>query len=221
MKSVELGASDYIEKPTMANLQERSDEIRSKLKMAYQFKHKNNKLSEIDKSFKKKYEIKNTDKKARVIFANLSASASKLTMDFVKNIQAADPATLFVFDGVFEALPPLFEKLKTKTSLPMTLSDEIAKIEDKKVYFCDLEKNSKKWNELLKDKKVSVAVMGMPSKKILTAIQDIHPSHLTIEDVGDVSNSHYQELKEVAQAIVPLNSYLSISEDFFVKSDET
>lgn len=220
MKSIELGASDYIEKPTMANLQERSDEIRSKLKMAYQFKHKSHKLSEIDKSFKKKYEIKNTDKKARVVFANLSASASKLTMEFVKNILATDPATLFVFDGVFEALPPLFEKMKSKTSLPMILVDEISKIEDRKVYFCDLEKNSKKWNELLKDKKVSVAVMGMPSKKILTAIQDIHPAHLTVEDVGDVSNPHYQELKEVAQAIVPLNSYLSVSEDFFVKSDE-
>lgn len=220
MKSIELGASDYIEKPTMANLQERSDEIRSKLKMAYQFKHKNSKLSEIDKSFKKKYEIKNTDKKARVVFANLSAASSKMTMEFVKNIQAVDPATVFIFDGVFEALQPLFDKVKSKTSLPMVLTDEISKIEDRKVYFCDLDKNSNKWNDLLKNKKVSVAVMGMPSKKILTAIHEIHPAHLTIEDVGEVSNVHYQELKEVSQAVVPLNSYLSVSEDFFVKSEE-
>lgn len=220
MKSIELGASDYIEKPTMANLQERSDEIRSKLKMAYQFKHKNVKLSEIDRSFKKKYEIKNTPKKARVVFANLSASASKTTLEFLKTIHQNDPTTIFIYDGVFEALAPLYEKFKTKSSIPSFLSEEIAQIEDRKIYFSDLDKNIKKWSQLLKDKKVSVAVMGIPSKKILNSIQEIHPAHLTIEDLGEVSNPQYQELKEIAQAVVPLNSYLSVSEDFFVKSEE-
>lgn len=220
MKSIELGASDYVEKPTMANLQDRSDEIRSKLKMAYQFKHKNNKLSAIDKSFKKKYEIKNTNKKARIVFANLSAAASKTTQEFIKNIHQNDPTTIFIYDGVFEALPPLYDKLKSKTSIQSFLSDELSQVDDRKIYFCDLDKNIKKWSQLLKDKKVSVAVMGIPSKKILSSIQEIHPAHLTVEDLGEINSPQYLELKEVAQAVVPLNSYLSVSEDFFVKSEE-
>lgn len=220
MKSIELGASDYIEKPTMANLEERSDEIRSKLKMAFQFKHKSKKLSELDTSFKKKYEIKNTQNKARIVFASLSAANTKMTLEFIKNLHAADPTTIFVYDGVFEALTPLVEKFKLKTTIKTNLIDEILKIEDKQIYFTDLDKNFKKWPELLKNKMISVVLMGMPSKKILNSIQEIQPAHLTIEDVGGIiNNKFYNELKEVAQATVPLNSYLSVSEDFFVKNE--
>ncbi|MCK6597885.1 MAG: response regulator [Bdellovibrionaceae bacterium] len=221
MKSIELGASDYIEKPTMANLEERSDEIRSKLKLSFQFKHKNKKVSEIDNSFRKKYEIKNTAEKLRIVFANLSAPSTKMTFDFLKALHAQDPATIFVYDGVYEALNPLFEKFKTKTTISTQLLPEINQIEDKKIYFTDLDTNFKKWAQLIKGKKVSVAVMGMPSKKILSSIQEIHPLHLTLEEHGSgVNNKFYAELKEVAQAVVPLNSYLSVSEDFFVKSDD-
>jgi chemotaxis protein methyltransferase CheR len=220
MKSIELGASDYIEKPTMANLEERSDEIRSKLKMAFQFKHKSKRLSELDTSFKKKYEIKNTHNKARVVFTSLSAANTKMTLDFIRNLHANDPATIFVYDGVFEALNPLVEKFKVKTSIKTNLVDEVVKIEDRQIYFTDLDKNLKKWPELLKSKMVSVVLMGMPSKKILNSIQEIQPTHLTLEDVGmAINNKFYNELKEVAQATVPLNSYLSVSEDFFVKNE--
>ncbi|MBN8537884.1 MAG: response regulator [Deltaproteobacteria bacterium] len=221
MKSIELGASDYVEKPTMANLEERSDEIRSKLKLAFAFKFKNKKLSDIDSSFKKKYEIKNTESKLRIVFSSLSSANTKVALDMVKNIHANDPSTVFVYEGVYEALAPLVLKFNQKTAIKTNQVDQLVSLLDKQIYITDLEKNLNSWAKTIKGKTVSVLVLGMPSKKVLQNILEIQPKHLTLEEMaGNVNNSYYTQLKEVAQALVPANSYLSVSEDFFVKNED-
>ncbi|MFN7823809.1 MAG: CheR family methyltransferase, partial [Pseudobdellovibrionaceae bacterium] len=103
LKSIELGAADYVEKPTMANLMERGDEIRSKLKTALLLKN-TKAVQTLDSSFKRDFKISDPDKKLRIIFAQLG-DKKKMSF-FLKNLNHQDPATIFVFEGALEAILP-------------------------------------------------------------------------------------------------------------------
>ncbi|MCX7978128.1 MAG: hypothetical protein N2578_03915, partial [Bdellovibrionaceae bacterium] len=66
-----LGAADYIEKPAMANLRDRADEIRSKLKLAAKKLKKSSSNPTVEKEFIRKFRITNPERKLRAFYVGL------------------------------------------------------------------------------------------------------------------------------------------------------
>lgn len=210
LKAIELGAFDYVEKPTMANLLERGDEIRAKLKSAFYSRGSIVKMDSIDKSFKKDFKITLPEQKLRLIFISL-AEKRKISY-LLKNLSKQDPLTVFIFEGTEEAISPVVEKIKVEVNVPIQL--DLGNSGPGQVVFTDF-KSAEKWmSEQIKVKKTSVMVGGIPSQKVTDFLSRQTQLHLFLEDLGPNAQTAQKGLIEIATARMPVTSYLSVSEEY-------
>lgn len=209
-KALQLGASDYVEKPSMANLLERGDEIRAKLKMA--FLNKGLKLnSQLDQAFKRSFEIQNPEEKMRLFFSSIG---EKRKISYIlKNLSSRDPASIFIFEGGLESVESVFQTL--------------AKEAGKKVHFgwkepspgeiicASLDQVTDMLKLAVSKWRTSVFVAGIPTKKCSEFILGLGSLHLALEDLGPYSKAQQKLLLDVATTRAPLTSYLSDSAEYF------
>lgn len=212
-KALKLGASDYVEKPSMANLLERGDEIRAKLKMAYL--SKGLKIStELDQAFKRSFEIQSPETKMRLF---LTSIGEKRKISYIlKNLSLKDPASIFVFEGNLESYESLFQSL--------------AKESGKKAHFgwkeplpgeiicVSLDQAASVLKTEIGKKRTSAFVSGIPTKKVSDFILEVGSLHLALEDLGPYSKAQQKLLFDVATTRAPLTSYLSDSAEYFGSS---
>ncbi|MFN7825445.1 MAG: hypothetical protein ACK5P6_08795, partial [Pseudobdellovibrionaceae bacterium] len=81
--------------------------------------------------------------------------------------------------------------------------------------FAELEKVKAQLQQWIKEKKVSVLITGIPTKKVSEFVLSQESLHLCLEDLGSYSAVEQTALKDVASSIAPVTSYLSISEEYF------
>jgi chemotaxis protein methyltransferase CheR len=212
-KALKLGASDYVEKPSMANLLERGDEIRAKLKMAFLNRHLKV-ISELDQAFKRSFEIQSPETKMRLFL--ISIGEKRKISYILKNLSARDPGSIFVFEGTIECYESIFQAL--------------AKEAGKKAHFgwkeplpgdiicVSLEQVASVLKTEVGKKRTSAFISGIPTKKVSDFILDLGSLHLALEDLGPYSKSQQKLLFDVATTRAPLTSYLSDSAEYFGSS---
>jgi chemotaxis protein methyltransferase CheR len=214
--AIELGASDYIEKPTLANLTERGDEIRSKLKTAMFMKGLSKpSVSQVDRSFKKDMKITNPEKKLRVVFAGLGHK--KELMSVVKYHQSSDPSLLIVFDGAQEALGAFSQSFEKECGKKINLlQNDLTKMAVGQIYFVESKNAFAALKAVVQGRKVSLMVLGMPTKLITDFVmKTTENTQVVLEDMGVEAKKIYGPLLDKADSIVPATSYMSVSEEYF------
>ena len=212
MKALQYGASDFVEKPALNNMAERSEEIRAKLKMAYwNSKFGSGQISSVDQEFSKKMEIKDTTNKIRIIFASYS-EIPKLTK-FFGECASKEPATIIFSEGQDNLLKGFKDNLKTKYSVDI-LDTVPAKLDESKIYLSDFGKNFDTVSKNFANYEVSVIVFGTVSKLVIPKLLSWKNLHLLAEDTGALDS----ELRELAADVVPFTSFAYMSNVFFAKN---
>lgn len=214
MKALKLGASDFVEKPALNDIEERAEEIKTKLKTAYNFKNKGTLVSSVDKEFSTPLEFKDQEKKAYLAFASLVNMKSLEA--FIKGLSksSVQPPLIIATYGNYNVLPSFLEELKTKFyNFSFKLLDEVSSLEPDVIYLSDLKKDEDKIKNFLYTKKVVSMIFGGTDNTQEEAILRYPSDKLFVEDLGSATS----RLKTRASDVVPVTSFPYLASQYFSK----
>ncbi len=124
IQALELGASDFVEKPTLHNFEKSGEELRAKLKQAYQLRSSTKTssglktVSSLDKSFQQKLQIQDPEHHLRIIVAPTSQSLK--IKPILREVTARDKSpSLIVF---WEGKPEDIKKANSDLGLTEMIS---------------------------------------------------------------------------------------------------
>lgn len=214
-KALELGASDFVEKPALNQLQERGEEIRAKLKSAVWMHRARQKAADsLDRDFKKRLDIQNPERKARVLVTGYGHLGK--TVAFIKELSGTQPPVYLVFEGVEANLPSLAEELTRRTGRKVQFREVIAtRALPGEVVVVDFKKQVKPLSDLHARDRVSIAVMGELGKGAGELIRSWRPGQLLLEDLG--SGRGTEALQAVANEVFPSTSFVHIASEFLAR----
>lgn len=222
LKALELGATDYVEKPALSNLEERAAEIRIKLSYACQ----NRKTGvaraalTLDQSFSKLPTIKNPDKKIRIVVAGLQ-DRQKLQA-VLRGFLGPQPPTVVLMEGSETALPSLVTRLQKEIGKPVELFQPggPTALKPGQVYVGDF---GKVWDTVFSTYskyRSSVLVYGLLSNASTSklAAWPKGSGQILIEDIQGVANN--AALLRLASDQVPATSFAYMSSEFLGLKDD-
>lgn len=213
LKTLQLGASDYVEKPQLNNLAEKGEELRSKLKTSIMLKSLPKTVSQLDKSFQRKYTIAQPEKKFRIVTGSIGQ-----IKDFVflaGSQHASDPTLILLIEGAGEAIDKLHSDLMTSSKQKISKDIEGLKNSTKGQIFLFSESAYTQLLPLIKQRQVSVLTLGLPSKKTSELVLQISGAQLLVQDLGPQVSSAQHLLLEVSTDKIPVTSFMSVSEEFY------
>ncbi len=211
IKALQYGASDYVEKPSLQNMALKADEIRSKLKTAVRTGgEKKNKSSDLEKSFKRSIDIKDLQKKARILITGV-ADREKV-MEFLKATTPSEPATFVIFFGAAANMLPSFKELfKASSAKTMEEIQSTSNFEANKIYAGTMESLAT-LKEKIKDYHVSMLVFGELPENEAQKLERWPRSEIVVEDLG--SSELHGGIYDMAAFCVPLMSFRYHSDAF-------
>jgi chemotaxis protein methyltransferase CheR len=212
MKALEAGATDYVEKPALSNLQERGEEIRTKLRVAFQAKlfaaHRD--LS-LDRDFKKPGVIQKPETKLRVLVASL-ADRNKVK-SLLKELTGVQPATVILVEGAEGVLPDLVKQWHGQSSSRVEVWDGASSaLQPGVIYVADFKKSIGSTLAYSSGKMISLCVFGDVSRHAAPKLLEFQNAHLLLEDLGGRRGSKL--LHEVATDIFPATSFAALSSEY-------
>ncbi len=202
------GACDFVEKPALNNLNERSEEIKNKIKMAF-LRDNSKVLSNLDSSFKSDFKIKNVERKARMFFLNFS-DVEKVSL-LLKELKENQPPCFVFLEGNSNYLDLVKDKLSELKNV--SLFQEGMKLESDNIYICDASEHLGKVIDEIKSYKKSVGVFGICSSKVSDKIIHMDNAQVLIEDLPETN----LDLREVVTDIFPWTSFSHVGTEFLAK----
>jgi chemotaxis protein methyltransferase CheR len=177
-KALELGASDYVEKPSLADLNERAEEIRFKLKTALGSKAAG---STFDRQFAKALELRDPSACARVVFCTLAHWPKVSTV--LKELKKEDPGTLVWIEGAGPLTATLAEPFAAGTGLKAV--ENAADLRPGTVAIADGREAWEQAERTLRARRaVSVMVFGPLSPAVETKLAALPAAQVLVEDIG-------------------------------------
>lgn len=220
MNGLKLGASDYIEKPTLDDFMQKGDEICTKLRVAALDKLTSStavqEFSTVDKEFHAKT-MDNPDEYFYGIYAQLS-DRKKFT-HIIKELDQERkwPATFLLLEGSYNILDKAIEDIKA--SMPTVNIKNLSGQKEflaNTVYIGDFKSN---YEAIVKQNKKNVfTVLGHSSTNAEILITKWKPTHLLLDDVN-FSQSKKTKLQEMASDIGPYTSF-AYQAKYFILKDE-
>lgn len=205
MKAFKFGASDYVEKPALSNLEERGEEIRTKLKSIAGSNNRKTTVSSFDKENQKTFTIKNPEKKMRLILGSLSDLSILKT--FFQDMDNSQPPTLVFFEGQGEMLDGFVREHQRDFKKTVVFFDNMdTKLEANKIYFVDMKKYFSQIHIKYGTYPTSILAYGNTSSHAAKMVKDWKGCELLLEDMGEKNNMKHH-LKMVATDIVPATSF--------------
>lgn len=215
MKALRSGASDFVEKPSLQNLEEKGEEIRTKLKTVVSDKAMGFKVSSFDKEVSHKIEIKDAHNKVRVITGSISDM--KKMKEFFKHTDGTQPPSVVFFEGQTEVLEGLVKEHSKDFKMKVHfLADEKMELKTNEIYFADMKKYCRPLADKYSKYETSILCFGAVSKGCADNVLNWKNAQLLIEDMGQKMN-HKSPLKDVASDCVPATSFAYMSNTFFSK----
>jgi chemotaxis protein methyltransferase CheR len=214
-KALQLGASDYVEKPALSNLKERGDEIRMKLRCAFKANRKSGTgASELDASFQRHQEIKNPEKKLRWALFHLpdQARIKRLLTEF----QGPQPATVLLIGGSGLSVALLAEQWTKSTGRKIESWNFEAgdKLKPGTVYLAPFEAGYEKLKNLKEYESVCGLVYGETPDHWITKIKGWSGITVLVEDLDSKTSAGW---KSFAADIVPATSFGYMSSEALMK----
>ena len=209
-KTLELGAKDYVEKPTLSNLNEKGDEIRTKLRCAIRTSSQSlTSASDADQLFSKRsvYEPGNSD--IRIIVAGLGDV--KKVVALLSLFKGKQPCTFLLIHGSDSLLPATMDHLNQKSPRKFELIGRAPDQMRQDQFFCgSFESLIGPTRDICKAKKTSVICYGSISKASATLLKGLSLSSdvkMILEDLGPTPPDSLCELKKIATHYVPAPSF--------------
>jgi chemotaxis protein methyltransferase CheR len=216
-QALQYGASDFIEKPALTNLQEKAEEIRMKLRVAQHSGVLGLKQSmSLDKEIQKKQELFQPETAVRLLIGSLS-SRQKMKWMLDECRQATEPPIVLVLDGAKDALLSATDVLKKDLGVNVLTSDQVPQsLEVGKVYAIDLKTQLEGLRALcLQGRRVSMCVFGDVTKASVEKLLAWDGAHLILEDIDKGKGAKL--LMDIASEVVPVTSFEYISSNFLSK----
>ncbi len=209
MKALKLGAFDYIEKPALSNLEERGEEIRTKLRTVAQDTNRKSSISSIDKETQKQFVISKPENKVRVMLASIPDLP--LIKAFFKNLDSSQPSTIVFFEGHGEILEAFTKEnvVEFKQQLLYMVSDDM-KMEPNKIYFADFKTYFAKMNKRFQNQPCSILAYGSISSHAAKEVGNWRGTQLLLEDLGDAANRSHTLMSQSTD-VVPATSFAYMS----------
>lgn len=203
-KAINLGASDYVEKPALTSIEESSEEIRNKLRCAI-IAGSTHKQSSFDKAIQSHLVMTKPEKKLCVISASLSHRKHLRTF-FSESIGPQPPAILLL-SGAKDAIHEFAKILSKETGKPFNHIDTIpAELKLNEVYLIDAKAGITGLTAICERmEKTSVVVYGEATKSLSDKLKLLPNTQIIIEDHG--SHTDKNPLKSAAQFVVPCTSF--------------
>ncbi len=214
LQALNMGARDYVEKPSMGGLVQKGDELRFKLLCAYHNRQPLFTPDKIDFAFRRNITITQLDRKLRIIIA--SFSNLKQLKYVISELTADQPPTVVFWDcptNLMESMTNFVNDEKHKTELynPIqhkTLTPGIIYVAEFRSQFDEVKTRHG-------NSQTSILVLGVPSEESLKKIKGWMSAHLTVQDLEDVEIENYRQLRQAANEIVPYTSFRYTSDVFF------
>jgi chemotaxis protein methyltransferase CheR len=209
MKALRYGACDYVEKPALNNLEERGEEIRTKLRSIFQDTHRSSMISSYDNEAQKTYEITNADKKLRIIFASIAdmPKIKKLS----RELDTKQPPTIVFFEGHGEILEAVAKENSPGFKHAVEYVDkDIFKLEMNKFYFADFKTIYPIVFKKYSSAPCSLLSFGGLSHHAGKMIGEWKGVQLLVEDVNAAANKKHP-LSPFSTDIVPATSFAYMS----------
>jgi len=214
ISSLQLGAVDYIEKPSLSNLTESADEIKTKIKTCLLLNTKPV-VSDLDKNFKRNFVIQNPASKSRWVFVTIRDS--KKIIHLAKQQKDSDPAMVFVLDSNEAVGNALIGKVCADENLKIEKGSD--NLEVGKIYFYLLD-NAKSIFEK-QDINSVCAFLSFGNSRKLEAILNTHSKlYIVLDDLGPNSKDIFKQWQHQALYSLPITSFYSISEEILSEKTE-
>ncbi len=213
MNCLKAGASDYVEKPTLSQMNERADEIRTKLRCVVSSgtNETRAKVSSVDMDFAKKIEIQKPGEKLRIITMNLADRAKIATS--LREINGAQPATIIFVEGMGNAVEAFAKDLSLKAGKPITaLHEPSNSIENGSISICD-SKHIGTFAISMGKRSTSILIFGGLTKASVDKLKSFSHRNVLLEDRGN----NEKHVADVADDIVPATSFMYMSHAFLAK----
>ncbi|MBT4790101.1 MAG: response regulator [Halobacteriovoraceae bacterium] len=222
MKGIRLGASDYIEKPSLEDFASKGDEICTKLKSAVIEKklgHLHTGFARIDNDFKSKV-MENSDRYFYAIYAQYS-DRKKIT-HIIKELSLDKnfPPTFIFFEGSYNMLDEIVAKLKRSFTcgVEMIPTGE-SKFKSSTVYIGDFKESFDRIYSTLSSKTSSLMAIGHHSETAVNMINTSKVQNLLLDDVNFVEENATSALKSKAVDIGPYTSFAYQAKHFVLKDE--
>lgn len=206
MKALKFGASDFIEKPALNNLEERGEEIRTKLRsLAQDTKRTPVVISSFDKENQKQFVISNPEKKMRVMLASISDLPR--IKAFYHDLDNSQPSTFIFFEGHGEMLEAIAKEHANDFKRPVVFFNSLdMKIEPNKIYFADFKTYFTNMSKKYSTFPCSVLAYGSVSAHAAKSVADWKNIQILLEDMGDKANKAHP-LMAYSTDVVPATSF--------------
>jgi chemotaxis protein methyltransferase CheR len=210
-KALQLGASDFVEKPVLSNLDERADEIRAKLRCAVSASLSGTAVSmKLDQSFQTRRKIEEVDGKLRVVVMSLS-HRGKLRTLFSEFVGAQPPMVILV-EGAKEALDVTAPLLSKEAGTAIIHAEAFPR--SGQIVLMDFKTHADAvFGKFSRGKSTSILVYGEVSKQACEKIILCKGAQIVLEDLGGAKGT--SGLMRAASDVVPATSFGYLSNEFF------
>jgi chemotaxis protein methyltransferase CheR len=206
VESLVLGATDFIEKPSLTTLQEKSDEIRTKLKCAHAFKIQNTKDDVIDLVRKFKIDFSSMENSGLVRVSVSGLGEMQKIRFLISQMGEKFPPFVVLLHGATTFIPLLVEKMKDLKV--QRLEDHIV-LKSNHIYMASFEKCDMVQKMLSVQNHCHYFTLGDTPREVAEKVirtKDILIFHE--ENPVLQGKNSYQELSKAAQEILPYTSFI-------------
>lgn len=210
MRALQLGASDYVEKPALNKLEEQAEQIRTKLLCAHLSQNTNaGKVSQLDRDFQKSIQIKDAAKCFRLV---LASPGDRTKLEFlVRELTKEEPPTVLLMQGMEAVLPAVAKDLASLTGRTVeVIEGDINKLQTNHIYIGDFDKLFSKIRAQFGKNRTSILIYGRFADATMKAVSQWTPAQVLIEDIGTKN----EKLNIKATDLVPGTSFGYMSSEY-------
>ena len=206
VESLVLGATDFIEKPSLSTLQEKSEEIRTKLRCAHAFNTQNSKEDLIDliKKFKVDFSSVGNSGLVRVSVSGLGELQKIRTM--ISQMGEKFPPFIILLHGAQSFVPLLVEKMK---DLKVHRLEDHVVLKSNHIYLATFEQGDMVNKMLSVQNHCHYLILGDTPPDIAAKV--CRTKDITLfqeENVNLANKSSYQMLQKAAFEVLPYTSII-------------
>lgn len=216
LRALEIGASDYIEKPALNQLKERTEEIRFKVRSAFTNRSRMQQLKPIQKSvdqeFKTKMKIADAGKKLRLFVGQISDRARIAAS--LKELSIDAPPSVILIENAQTTLAQFATVLSKDSGKRVEAIENHAPgtLQIGKIYVADFGKFFTPLQTEFGPSWSSLLVYGEPTGPICEKLKGWRGAQLLIEETAPGAKAH--PLASAASDEFPSTSFVALSQEF-------
>jgi chemotaxis protein methyltransferase CheR len=223
MEGLRLGASDYVEKPSLEDFMIKGDEICTKLRVAALEKitgHQKQVFSDIDREFGTK-ELTTAENYFYNIYGHYSDKKKIHHVLRELNRDTSWPATFLMLEGCGNVLDDMIKEFKTELPLINVEKLDLNNITNTSntVFIGDFKDSFQFVNKKLPTKKSSTIVLGHHSDNAADLFLSMSMKNLLLDDVNFIQASKHSKLQDLAIDSGPFTSFAYQAKHLLLKEE--